>query len=446
MEECCAREQTGQLSPRRRTNQGSWLHVPQLPPIRYLSLTDVLKATPRLLELVSPDDKKSLAAVCTAIRRLVHAFVTCVSLQEDDTLQHLLDTAAGPRLRVLQLQGISITVKAIPRLTSAPWSVFLGSLTLANCGLQPLTISRLAAGYWPKLQHLSFRNNNLGATAITAMADGRWLALERLDLSSNNLGAEAMARLTQLGWSFLSGLELHDNPDMDAKALRKLASGSWPLLQGLSISGCFTLNHFVKEGASAWPRLESVYLDCNYSPQAISFAGTWRNMQNVKVKTRYPTSMYIAIRPKPLKMEMSGAAWRNLQSLDLSYSHLGGQGFAQLALGEWPLLRELDVSHLDITGDDFMDDDYAGFASGNWPQLTHLCLADNEMEDDFAAALTNAVWPELQILDLSYNCIGASGSAALARGNWPKMEHLCLHENQPECICPTCICDFEEGF
>ncbi|KAL3134668.1 hypothetical protein ABBQ32_007676 [Trebouxia sp. C0010 RCD-2024] len=444
MAECCAWEQTGHRSPRRRITQGIWQHVPQLSPVPYLSLTDVLQAAPRLLELVLPEDKKSLSAVCSSARRLVHAFASSVSLQEGDTLQHLLDTAAGPRLQVLQLQNIRLTVTALPELTSAPWSVLLVSLTLSNCGLEPSTIRKLAAGYWPMLQHLSFRHNTLSATAIRAMAGGQWPRLEHLDLSSTNLNAEGIAELIQLSRTRISGLELHGNPDIDAKAFRMLVSRIWPFLKGLAISGCFTLNYFVKRAASALRLLESVYLDCNYSPRAINFAGAWQNMQNIRIKTRYPTSAYVAFLPKPLKLGLKGSAWRNLQSLDLSYSHLGGQGIAQLALGDWPWLCQLDISHLDFTDDDYIPADYADFASGTWPQLTHLCLADNAMYDDCAAELIIANWPKLQVLDLSYNCIGATGSAALAQGDWPEMEHLCLHENQPECICATCILD--EGF
>ncbi|KAL3147080.1 hypothetical protein ABBQ38_015042 [Trebouxia sp. C0009 RCD-2024] len=446
MAECCAWEQTGHRSPRRRIKQGIWQHIPQLSPFPYLSLTDVLQAAPRLLELVSPEDKKSLSAVCTSMRRLVHACASFVSLQKGDTLQHLLDTAAGPRLQVLQLQDIRLTVTAIPGLTSAPWSVLLVSLTLSNCGLEPSTISKLAAGYWPMLQHLSFRNNSLSTAAIKAMAGGQWPRLEHLDLSSIKLNAEGIAELIQLSWSRLSGLELQGNPDIDAKAFRMLASGVWPCLKGLAISGSFTLNYFVRQAASPLRLLESVYLNCNYSPQAVNFAGAWQNMQSMRIKTRCPTSAYIAILPKPLKLELKGAAWCNLQSLDLSYSHLGGQGIAQLALGDWPWLCQLDVSHLEFTEEDYIPDDYAGLASGRWPQLTYLCLADNAMYDEYAAELTVANWPKLRVLDLSHNCIGVTGSAALDQGNWPEMEHLCLHENQPECICPTCFLDELAGF
>ncbi|KAL3135729.1 hypothetical protein ABBQ38_006197 [Trebouxia sp. C0009 RCD-2024] len=98
MEECCywdqtghrsprrAWKQTGHCSPRRRINPDSWQDYPQLS-----QFVDVLHAAPRLLELISPNDKKTLLALCTSTRRLVHAFASKVSLQEDGTLQHLLD-------------------------------------------------------------------------------------------------------------------------------------------------------------------------------------------------------------------------------------------------------------------------------------------------------------------------------------------------------------------
>ena len=220
VEECYTWEQTGHGSIRRRINQSSWQDVP------HPTLPDVMHEAPRLLEMLSPRDKKTLLAVCTSTRRLVHAFATSVSLHKDDTLQHWLDTDAGRRLQVLKLRGIRLTATAVQRLTNAPWSAFLGSLTLKNCGLNSSTISQLAAADWPILQHLSLRKNKLSKTALQAMAGGKWPHLARLDLSSNGLNADAMTQLTRLGWTHrVSGLELHDNPDMDINAVRRLAYG-----------------------------------------------------------------------------------------------------------------------------------------------------------------------------------------------------------------------------
>ena len=81
--------QTGRRTNRRRANQG------------HLLLTDILHEAPRVLQLVSPDDKKALLAVCKSVRRLVHAFACSVTLQEDDSLEHLLDTAVGSHLQQL---------------------------------------------------------------------------------------------------------------------------------------------------------------------------------------------------------------------------------------------------------------------------------------------------------------------------------------------------------
>ncbi|KAL3158895.1 hypothetical protein ABBQ32_011610 [Trebouxia sp. C0010 RCD-2024] len=231
MEECCSWDRTGHRSPRRAwkhtghrsprrcINQDSWQDYPQLS-----QFVNVLHAAPRLLELISPNDKKTLMALCTSTRRLVHAYASKVSLQEDGALQHLLDTAAWPRLQVLEVQDFRLPVTAVPGLTRAPWAALLTSLTLSNCRLNSSTISQLAAGNWPMLQHLSFRNNRLGKTGIKAMAGGNWPRLEHLDLSSNRLNAGAITQLTQYAWTWrLLDLEVHDNPDMS------LQSRSWHL-------------------------------------------------------------------------------------------------------------------------------------------------------------------------------------------------------------------------
>ncbi|KAL3135730.1 hypothetical protein ABBQ38_006198 [Trebouxia sp. C0009 RCD-2024] len=276
------------------------------------------------------------------------------------------------------------------------------------------------------------------------MAGGNWPRLEHLDLSSNRLNAGAITQLTQYAWTWrLLDLEVHDNPDMDVIAVQKLASGRLLFLRGLGISGGFMLNWFIEEVASAWTRLQSVYLDCDYCPaHDISFAGVWPKLKNLQIKTREPSRR--GILAKPVRLELSEAEWPNLQSLDLSYSHLDSAGFSQLALGEWPLLSRLDVSHLPFSEDKFKPEHYAVFALGSWPRLTDLCLSHNGMDDECAAKLISADWPKLRILDLSYNDIGATGSASVAQGKWPDMEHLCLHGNNLECMCPCCI--LQEGF
>lgn len=440
--ECCSWEQTGYRSLRRRVNQGSWQDIPQLSYIPYISLIDVLHQAPRLLELVSPNGKRSLLAVCVSTRRLVLAFASCVSLQEDDTLQHLLDTPVGPCLHRLELHGIKLTATAVPELTSTPWSGLLKSLTLSNCGLNSSAISKLAAKNWPMLEHLSFSKNKLGKAAIKAMAGSKWPHLAYLDLSSNKLNASAITALTQLGWSRLAGLQLDNNPDLDSNAIRRLASGSWPFLKHLTISGAFALKDFVRLAASAWPCLESLYLDCDYCPpQTISFAGFGRNLQSLQIQTHYPSQL--ASFGMPAVLGLTQADWPNLRVLDLSScNHLRSSGFLQLSFGQWPFLSELDVSHSQLSGEDFTPEVY--FALGDWPQLTHLCLSHNGMNDECAAELTIADWPKLHTLDLSYNDIGATGSARLAQGDWPAMEHLCLHGNKPECICPCCT--LQAGF
>ena len=190
-----------------------------------------------MLQLVSPDDKKALSAVCKPIQRLVHAFASTITLQEDDTLQHLLDTAVGPHLLKLDLHGIQLTATAVPGLTSAPWSA-LTSLILCNCGLNGPTISKLAAGNcWPVLQHLSLCNNKLSTAAVKAMAGSKWPLLRHLDLSSNKLTASAISQLTQLRWSSIEVPDVSNNPSLNSNAIRKLLSGAWPALRALAICG-----------------------------------------------------------------------------------------------------------------------------------------------------------------------------------------------------------------
>ena len=238
--ECFAWGQTGQCTTGRHVKQGR------------LSLTDALHEAPRMLQLVSPNDKKALLAVCRSMRHLIHSCASSIMLQEDDSLQHLLNTAVGPHFHQLAVRGIPLTATAVPGLTSAPWSAFT-SLTLCNCGMNRSTISKLAAGHWPALQHLSLCNNKLDTAAVKAMAGSDWPLLRHLDLSSNRLTATSISQLTQLRWSNVEILNLINNPYLESNAIQKLSSGSWPRLKGLAVSGTFKLGVFVQVAASSWP-------------------------------------------------------------------------------------------------------------------------------------------------------------------------------------------------
>ena len=417
----CVWGQTGRRTNRRRANQG------------HLLLTDILHEAPRVLQLVSPDDKKALLAVCKSVRRLVHAFACSVTLQEDDSLEHLLDTAVGPQLQELHMYGIKLTTISVSGLTSAPWSA-LKSLTLNNCGLNSSTIRHLAAcKCWPELQLLRVRNNRLSTAAVKAMAGSNWPQLRLLDLSSNKLNASAISQLTQLRCSNIEALDLRHNPYLDSSAIRRLALGSWPLLKALAVGGAFGLGFFAQVAGSSWPLLETIRISCDYrTPQAV-FAGCWPNVKHLQIIAHMspPLSCFTSF-SVPAVSGLTEAHWTNLQSLDLSYSNLGSGGFVQLADGQWPLLRKLDISRMQHHGL-LSPDHVAAFAEGDWPMLTYLSLAHNGMNDDCAMELIDGDWPLLATIDLSYNNIGAEGGAALAVADWPDLEHLCLFENKPEC-------------
>lgn len=204
-----------------------------------------------VLELITPDGRKALLAVCRSLRLLVHALTRSISLQKNDTLEYLLDLAVGPQLKRLDLQGIRLTAETLSKLTSAPW-FSLTSLTLVSCKLDSPTSSKLAAGKWP-LQRLRISENNLSRPAVKTMAgmEADWPALRHLNLSSNNLSSTAISQLTQLSWSRITTLDLGGNPHLDANTVQKLACGSWPCLQSLSISGTFGLKYFVQAATSA---------------------------------------------------------------------------------------------------------------------------------------------------------------------------------------------------
>ena len=418
--ECSAWQQTGRQTRRRCAKKGR------------LSLTDVLQEAPRVLQLVSPSGKKALLAVCKSLRQLVHAFASRVTLQKDDSMQHLLGTAVGPHLLQLRLHGIKLTGTVVVEMYSAPWSA-LTSLTLCSCGLNGPIISKLAAGHWPALQHLSLSNNKLSTAAVKAMAGSNWPQLRHLDLSSNKLNASAISQLTQLRWTQLQSLDLDDNSDLDSCAIRKLSCGSWPLLRSLSVSGGFGLGLLVPLAASSWPLLETVQIDCHYcAPQDISFAGCWQNLKNLRITTCLPSPATRASFSYPAVSRLTEEQWTNLETLDLSYSDLGQNGLMQLAQGKWPVLSKLNLTKSQQLHD-VTPFGYANFAMGRWPKLTYLSLAENGMSDECAVRLINGDWPLLATLDLSYNDIGAVGSAQPAVADWPHLEHLCLRSNKPDC-------------
>ena len=166
--ECFAWGQTGRRTQRCSAHQGC------------LSLTDILHEAPRVLQLVSSDDKKALLAVCKSVQRLVHAFASSVTLQEDDSLERLLDTAVGPHLQQLRMSDIKLMPISVSGLNIAPWSALtsltLSNCRLSNCRLNSSTIRQLAAcKCWPELQLLSVRNNKLCSAAQRNTEAGVWV-------------------------------------------------------------------------------------------------------------------------------------------------------------------------------------------------------------------------------------------------------------------------------
>ena len=229
-------------------------------------------------------------AACKSVQRLVHAFASSVTLQENDSLEHLLDTAVGPHLQELRMYDIKLTTTLATGLTSAPWSA-LTSLTLNNCGLTSSTMTQLAAcKCWPELQLLSVRNNNLSSEAVKAMAGSNWPKLRHLDLSSNRLTAYSISQLTQLRWSSIEALDLRHNPCLNSRAIRKLAFGSWPLLKGLAVGGSFCLPSFAQVAGSSLPLLETIQISCNFAaPGAVSFAGCCPHVKHLQIVTPTPS-------------------------------------------------------------------------------------------------------------------------------------------------------------
>ena len=116
-----------------------------------------------------------------------------------------------------------------------------------------------------------------------------------------------------------------------------------------------------------------------------------------------------------------GAAWPQLEKVQLSNNQLDADAISAIAQAKWPCLRQftLESNMLGVAGMQHL-------VSCSWPRLFHLCLEDVGMNASAVHCLTQGQWPALQILLLDGNNIDASGVSYLVQGNWPLLCSLSL--------------------
>ena len=152
--------------------------------------TDVLQTAPRLLQLLDSRGLAALASSSKQLRSLIHAYVTRVSIIEQN--------GYGTEYQVTELEVF----------VNGGWTQLQKMNLKFRARLEPAAVAQLSRGSWPHLTTLDLSRNSLGEAAVVELVAGNWPALKTMNLSHNKLGTAALALLSQADWPLLDSIEL----------------------------------------------------------------------------------------------------------------------------------------------------------------------------------------------------------------------------------------------
>lgn len=274
------------------------------------------------------------------------------------------------------------------------------------------------------------------------------------DVMEHRLILSDIVKMTTVGrFPSLRHLDL-SNSWMDAWSVAQLASGAWPELRSLNLSGTVAAGHPVALRAiagAAWPRLEELNLEGALIRDGIELARARWPMLKVLNLSQGAGDDFV------LRAIAEHADWPLLRELDLSHnSGLTADGMSSLvrarlpklevlwlacnfeseapsdwaehlADARWPKLRVLDLSTTSLSGMDWV-------VHARFPELRTLILADNRLTGkDVASIIMRPVAPKLEELDVAFNLLDSAAAlllaAAVYRGRWPQLKHLGVRGN-----------------
>lgn len=422
---------------------------------------------------LSSSDLKSLMAASTKLRAAVHHFApsltigTCAAISSPCDV-FLLAKGDWHNLQTLVLkqpleleQVLDLTCSYLPLLSSLEAQIQTRST---------LSFSQLATGSWPLLEILNLSDSHLSTAAMAKVKRGKWPALRQLVLHRCRLDSKAVAHLTEANWHCLERLDLHGN-ELDAQDMACLASGFWPNLSILNAGQLLEHAAWCNLMTAAWPGLQSLAFTAEWPPQITEDCEGALHLHLLGPASSFPALSHCQIFQPVLCQFLVGGitnAWQGqLCTLQLTGCDITTAASYCISAGHWPVLQELDLqsTHVDaevmfhlakakmpalrvLRLDNSTGLDPAAFAQlalGDWPILS--CLTLNKVikpqetldSDDDTSLIWKSIncleqliegkWPGLERLELSCCFIVDEALLVLIHGNWPRLRHLDLSHN-----------------
>ena len=216
------------------------------------SLLDVVHEVPELLEVLLPEELKTLSATCRSVRTSFCARVRVISLADPADAMKLCCTTWPQLLMVVSTSGVTSKLSAQWHYlvdVTLEWSGPLFTRTHETAVLvrphkqlhSPLTdlpsqYCDVLSGFTDKHRHkakiMELRGPFVGCSVIQALTRDIWPAEQKLKLASQQLGVESMSHLSDSLHS-LTYISVRDS-SLDARAHSNLGT-RWPQLQDIAL-------------------------------------------------------------------------------------------------------------------------------------------------------------------------------------------------------------------
>ncbi len=367
-----------------------------------VTLSEVVHAAPRLLEVLPPVSLKALSATCSFLHTWTRTQVTVLTLPVSHHLT-LLQPQQWPTLCVVWITATTSTLESASlqhfrrnwvvladMLSSStpdadgtrlihitPATKYLGSHGLAPCQIHlpamsqfakhskeaPVsqcvgvalldkgqdTLRQLSGMIWPHMLLMVISSTHIGSDAFVNLVPNNLPSLENFTIRANKLDTQAALHMAKGLPRSLSSLLLLTN--IDATAAHHLSTANWPYLAILHINsnvyklpGVPSLNaaSVQKLAQGQWPLLDELDLSCNDLDQcAIGhlIQGRWRMLSSLTLDSKCMTEAVCG---------MLGIVdiLHQLQAMQCEMTKPGFGGRFQLkrlSSTIWPLLKDVCV-------------------------------------------------------------------------------------------------------
>jgi len=368
-----------------------------------VTLSDVVQAAPRLLEVLPPESLKALSATCSFLHTWTRTQIKALTLPSSEHLT-LMQCQQWPSLCVVWITATADTFgSACLQHVRRDWAV--PSDMVSSSTLEPLTDGKRLILIMPATKHLGSHG-----------------------LAPCQLHLPAMSQFAKRSKEAKSKFVLIALLDKEEDTLRQLSSITWPHLLVLAIfNDCIGSDAFLHLKPDNLPSLVSLTIKTyNFDTQAaVHLAkGLPRRLSSLLLFTNIDAAA---------AHHLSTANWPHLVILHIKSNvpelpgvqTLDAASVQKLAQGQWPLLKELNLSCNDLDQCAIVH-----LIQGRWPMLRKLTLDSKCMTEAVCDMLCIVnVSEQLQAMQCEITKPSFGGRFQLKRLSstiWPLLQDVCV--------------------